>query len=439
MTQYTTPDDAFTRELQRINALIAWGQLQEAAHALNQAQRVNAQDERVFLIGMRLADKAGNAAGARTAVERALKLAPDSTVALMEAALLHARHGRKDDAMALARRAMGIAPDDYEVVRRAAAVSIQAGDLKAGTEWMRKVVKFRPHERGFRQTLANHLLLTGEHAEAMDLYNGLLAESPEDMEALSTRVQAAIALGDLECARQDTETLLQLDPSNPAHAYWHAVARGKQPPTQPPSMVTQLFDASASTFDDMLWRRLQYRLPQQVADRLLALYPDRRFNVLDLGCGTGLLGVFLGPIDGHIIGVDLSEEMIRQAARHNVYSRFHLVNAADALRETPSEHYEVITALDVLVYVGDLTEAVPNALRILKPGGHFMFSCETANEDEADVVLRKSNRFAHKASHVERLCRDAGFTEVTVEHFPTLRMEAGVPVPGFLVTARKAA
>ena len=110
----------------------------------------------------------------------------------------------------------------------------------------------------------------------------------------------------------------------------------------------------------------------------------------------------------------------------------------DALRETPADHYEAITCTDVLVYVGELAPVIPNALRILKPGGHFIFSCEAAGEDEADLVLREaSNRYAHKASAVERQCREAGFDAVTIEHLPTLRMEGGQPLPGFLVTARK--
>ena len=47
--------------------------------------------------------------------------------------------------------------------------------------------------------------------------------------------------------------------------------------------------------------------------------------------------MYLGPVNGHLIGVDLSEKMIQQAARHGVYSRFHRVNMLDALRETPSD------------------------------------------------------------------------------------------------------
>lgn len=81
----------------------------------------------------------------------------------------------------------------------------------------------------------------------------------------------------------------------------------------------------------------------------------------------------------------------------------------DALRDTPADYYEAITCTDVLVYVGDLTPVIPNAHRILKAGGHFIFTCEAAADEEPDMVMRGAKRYAHKASHVERLCREAGF------------------------------
>jgi predicted TPR repeat methyltransferase len=51
-------------------------------------------------------------------------------------------------------------------------------------------------------------------------------------------------------------------------------------------------------FDQHLVGGLGYRLPKLVAERILQWHADRKLNVLDLGCGTGLLGVCLGRIDG---------------------------------------------------------------------------------------------------------------------------------------------
>ena len=136
------------------------------------------------------------------------------------------------------------------------------------------------------------------------------------------------------------------------------------------------------------------------------------------------------------MGVDISRGMIGQAAKHNVYDRFHHTNLLDALEETPASLYQVIAALDVFIYTGDLQEAIPNALRILVPGGQLVFSCETASEDGPDLVLLPAGRYAHKRSHIEALCRAAGFGTVSVED-TVLRQENNAPVHGFLVFAHK--
>ena len=76
--------------------------------------------------------------------------------------------------------------------------------------------------------------------------------------------------------------------------------------------------------------------------------------------------------------------------------------------------------------------------RSLLPAGDLYFSCETAPEDGPDLVLQPNGRYAHKRSHVHALCRQAGFESVEIEDL-VLRYEAGEPVQGFVVTARKSA
>ncbi|MBV5324494.1 MAG: methyltransferase domain-containing protein, partial [Rhodospirillaceae bacterium] len=188
-----------------------------------------------------------------------------------------------------------------------------------------------------------------------------------------------------------------------------------------------LFDGMDEQYDMHMVRGLGYQLPKRVAEQLVARNPEKDFNLLDLGCGTGLLGVCLGSMQGFLIGVDSSVKMIEQAARHGIYDRFHNVSLLDALR----------TCLDVLIYVGDAATVIPNSARILKTGGEFIFSCETAPEDGPDLVLQNSQRYAHKRSHIEALCKQAGFSVSTEEL--VLRQEGGQPVQGFVVTATKTA
>ena len=75
MSQPTTSPDALTRELQRIRLLISEGMLPAAAQALNAVQRQAPVDPRVPLLGMRLAEKSGNAQAALEAARRAVEMA----------------------------------------------------------------------------------------------------------------------------------------------------------------------------------------------------------------------------------------------------------------------------------------------------------------------------------------------------------------------------
>ena len=439
MVQPNIPLDPFTQALQHIRGLIEAGQLQPAAVALNAAQKQAPTDARVPLIGMRLAQRAGKPEQAVQSARRALALAPGWHVAQIELALLLAQQKQGDEAMQLAMQALASAPQEPQVMAGAINVALFSDRGEQTLAWAEDGVRRFPDNAGIRLFLARYLAAQKRHGDAAAQYEYVQQRAPANEEALQGLLDCALALGDDGQARAWADRLLALKPDDPGAQYWHAVAHGRTPETQPPEVVTNIFDGYAQNFDMHLVRALQYRVPERVAQILLEKHPDRRFNLLDLGCGTGLVGVYLGRIEGHIIGVDLSERMIEQAARHGIYSRFHHVNVLDALRETPADHYEAITCTDVLVYVGDLAPVIPNAFRILKADGHFIFSCEAAAEDEADLVLRPSQRYAHKASSVERQLRTAGFDDIVIEHLPTLRMEGDAPLPGFLVVAHKPA
>lgn len=431
-------NDPFTQRLQQIGQWIAQGLLQPAAQALTEAQAQHPKDVRVALMGVRLAQQAGNLAGAVQAARRAVALEPGWFVAVTELALQLAAQGQFSEAMEHARHAVALAPKEPRVLHSAANVAQGAGDGKQALTWAQTALQFDPQNHPLRLDYAGMLYRDRQYKQAQDEFNRVLQAQPGNETALRNLLTCALQLGDQSEAQRLADVLIIRTPDDEQVRYWHAVAHGQTPKTQPEASVTGLFDDYAQRFDLHLVGGLKYRAPERVAQILLALRPDRRFNVLDLGCGTGLLGVYLGRLHGHLIGVDLSEKMIEQAARHGVYSRFHHVNILDALRDTPADHYEVITCLDALVYVGDLAPVIPNAFRILKAGGHFIFTCEAANEDEADLVLRPdSNRYAHKASAVERQCREAGFDEVQFEYLESLRNEGGKPLPGFIVIARK--
>jgi predicted TPR repeat methyltransferase len=432
----TSFPDALARRLNDIQQLITAGQLKDAALKLNAEQKINPGEPRIFIIGMLLAEAAGNPAGALEAVRRAVKVAPEWPVAVIELGLALARQNQFPEAMKTAERAVQLDGNNLWVLSHVIDIAHRARHFETAIVWLERAAALNPGNIEIQQLLARDWTVTGQHDKAQAAYDQLVQALPDAREVRLGRALNALGAGNLAQALQDCEALLARNPDDEEVQFYCEVARGNTPPRQPAGIVRSTFDGFADQFDQHLVTELKYKLPREVAGIITERYPDRKLNVLDLGCGTGLLGACLGRIDGALVGVELSRPMIDQAFKHGVYDRFHNVDLLDALDATPESLYDVIAALDVFIYVGDLSNAIPNAYRILRPGGYFIFSCEQAHEDEANLVLRRTKRYAHKASQVEAMCRAAGFEPVTLELKP-LRYEKNEPVAGFLVIARK--
>lgn len=433
-----TATDPNLQYLTKAREQIANGDLKNAAQTLNKANAQWPQDPRVFMLGGLLAEKAGNVKGAFEALRKSVSLAPDWGPGLLELALLLARQNQFNEAVETAEKVALIEPKNLQVLAGVVDIAHRAGHSEMAIRHLRRGLELVPGDVMLRRLLAGDLSGLGQHEESLTLWSALVAENPQDSQSLLGRVQACIATGKPADAQQNAAVLLGLAPDDAVYQYYAQLARGETPVQQPAELIRPMFDNMAEFYDLHMVRSLKYQLPKQVGDQILARYPEKKINVLDLGCGTGLLGVCLGRLDGALVGVDLSVKMIEQAARHNVYDRFHTVNLHDALRETPGDLYQVIAALDVFIYAGDVTEAIPNAARVLAPGGMLIFSFETAPEQGADLVLQPSGRYAHKRSHIEALCKTAGFASVEVRD-TELREENHQPVNGFVVTACKAA
>jgi predicted TPR repeat methyltransferase len=117
---------------------------------------------------------------------------------------------------------------------------------------------------------------------------------------------------------------------------------------------------------------LGYRAPQLVADALAEHLTTANPKVLDAGCGTGLTAkaVLERLPGGTMDGFDLSDKMLREAAKTGLY---HTLKPADATKALPFETdgYDaaVSSGLYTLGHVGP--EALLPVLNTIKPGGLF--------------------------------------------------------------------
>ena len=422
-------------QLKTIELLINNMQLQQAAQQLTRLTVTAGHDPRLFLLGSRLAEAAGNPDGSLAAARKAHQLAPEWPTATVYLAGVLASRDEAEEAMALAEKSLQ-GSQDAALLTQAAAVAQRLSQFAEALQWLRQAQEIAPTDASLRHQIARILADSGDHMGAVAVFTELLQENPNSPVLLVDRLRVHLKAQQNAQAILDGEALLAIEPDSAVYRFYLDMARGLTPATQPAALVAELFDGFALRYDQYWTGQLLYKLPRDVAQMINEWHPDRQGDVLDLGCGTGLLGACLGPIKGVLVGVDLSGQMIAQAGRHQVYDSFHQVNLLDALQATPENLYHVITALDVLNYVGNLEAVIPNACRILLPGGRFVFSCEAGAHEEADYTLPMTYRYTHRRNYVQRLLDEAGFKNVVIED-RVLRYEAEQPVHGFLVTAVK--
>ncbi|MDA4848386.1 methyltransferase [Hoeflea poritis] len=252
--------------------------------------------------------------------------------------------------------------------------------------------------------------------------------------------------GDREGAAEAYRRVLALDPQDHGGVAIRlaAMGLGGTPDRMPDAYVATLFDQHADDFDDILVEQLRYCVPLQLREVLRA-HGDRRFaHVLDLGCGTGLAGLALRDVAGHLTGVDLSERIVELAFDREIYDDLYVGEAVGFLEEFEDDdghrpNWDLIVATDVFPYLGAIEPIVSAAAKRLNPSGHFGFSTETLDNAAfggKDYKVGQRQRFAHALSYLRSVLEQNGFSLIELQQI-AVRLEDGEPVPGHLVLARR--
>lgn len=211
------------------------------------------------------------------------------------------------------------------------------------------------------------------------------------------------------------------------------VAHGAEAQAAGEAYVEALFDDYAPRFEHSLVDRLEYRAPRELMGLIAEVRIGRGGTAYDLGCGTGLMGLELRATVRRLEGVDLSEAMLAEARRKDVYDK--LVKADLLAFLADVEPAELVTATDVLNYTGPLPPVLAAVHEKLLPGGLFAFSLELYDGLEP-VKLRNSLRYAHNGTAAKAACVAAGF-EVIAERETVLRRDRGEPVMGLLLVVQR--
>ncbi len=103
-------------------------------------------------------------------------------------------------------------------------------------------------------------------------------------------------------------------------------------------------------------------------------FPEPAGNLLDVGCGSGIYFPLLAKQAGRVIGIDTSSGMIDAARRLIDKKDLDNVDVRIAGAEQlpfPDESFDAVLAFDVLHHISDITAAMSEVRRVLRPGGRF--------------------------------------------------------------------
>ena len=353
--------------------------------------------------------------------------------------------GRTEESLAPMQKAATLMPQDHEAFNNLGLVLKDLQRLDHAVACHRHALTLKPDFAEAHNNLGLALRNQGHLDEAMVCYRRALALKPDAPQVLENLGAAYRDQGNIEKALTYYREKSRLLPEDEVTQYHIAVLAGENLEHPPAQYVEGVFDSYALTFDAHLQQDLKYKVPVQLVELLkqnrAPSSSTAKWNVLDLGCGTGLVGSAIASEAKQLIGVDLSAKMLEKANARGIYHRLERADLLIASKNESSSTYDVIISADVFIYVGKLDELFKEIKRLLTPGGHFAFSVEAPDNlsngkheamIDAGYQLKNTGRYGHSMTALTALAHQNGFLPIEAQSVQ-IRLDNDQPIMGHLL------
>ena len=413
--------------------------------------------EALYYLGRR-ALKAENYAEAIVYLQRADELKPAVEIKFLLAQSLE-KNNDLTAALPKYYQALNLAPQNDEIMTHIADLEARNGAMAEAEKYYKNAIKANPQNLAAHMNLANLLCAKNRTLEALEEYRQALILAPNKPEICYNLALVVKSVGDYEqalalmfqafygasehddWALNIVETLTLWAAVEPQKAQTVAANWLKQMPQYIPARhinaVLQgqkspceseynkiLFDNFAADYEQTL-----HKIGYCVVDEIVTKCAPLSGKVLDLGCGSGLVGAKLKTDHNCFMGVDLSANMLELAQNKGVYDELHQADIIDYLQNNQQHLPSTIVAADVFCYMGDLAPI----FRLCVPQ-RLIFSVEKA-DDVADFKMQISGRYRHNPQWIEEKLHQAGYGKIERYDF-SLRQENGQNVAGCLFDAK---
>jgi len=147
-------------------------------------------------------------------------------------------------------------------------------------------------------------------------------------------------------------------------------------------------------------------------------------QVIDIGCGGGILAESMAAQGAQVTGIDLGEAPLAVARLHLLETGqqvdYQCISAEDIASREP-QRYDVVTCMEMLEHVPDPASTIAACMQLLKPGGQAFFSTINRNPKSwlfaivgAEYLLQLLPKGTHdyarfiRPSELGQWCRQAG-------------------------------
>ncbi len=374
-----------------------------------------------FLMGCIVRDE-GHPSYAVTQFNKAISMEPASFLFHMNLGLAYQDLGRLEDSL----DAMVCAGKNVASPQEGAMASYNIGCLlndlgrfDGAMEAFKQAAILNPQLADAHNQLATILLNKNRNEEAVLSFQKAISIDENFLPACRNLGLAYMKMGLREDALSAFNRVLELNGSDLSVRHMVDALSGIQTEKAPAEYVEKLFDDFAVNFEKLLVDELKYDTPDRIMSLLQSLDPPiplDHHTVLDLGCGTGLMGNALSPISCDIDGIDLSQRMLNKADETATYRQLIKSDIVDFVRSSQSsEVYTLLVAADVLIYIGNfdpLFSAI-KASHLFSAETVFVFSIELSSD--APYFLQPSGRYSHRESYIDELCERCDFSVIARE------------------------
>ena len=333
----------------------------------------------------------------------AIKLKPGFPEAHLNLGNVFRKIGDFDKALENYKITINSKPNYVEAYINSSNILIEKREFDEALLNLKKAIEINPNSAQAYNSFGNFFKNIGKIEIAQEHYKKALEIKPNYEEANMNMGNIQRDLGDLDKALLYYNKALKINPDNSISLHMVNSLSGQISCSPPREYVEKLFDQSAKSFEELLVNKLKYKVPKIIYEMIINQnkHNSSLGSVLDMGCGTGLMGLELKKKCKFLEGIDISKSMVEEARAKQVYNKLKYTDLVEYLSIEYLD-FDLFIATDVFVYLGELSEIFRLIKHRNRRNGQLAFSIEKSVEKK--FFLEKSGRYSHSKGYIKQLC-----------------------------------